>query len=238
MKNLHLSTFICLIVSILQINAQSQTAGGVSTKGVDMNTNAFGAISQFDSYVPSEKGTVYLTDGWHKSSFTLADDRKIEDVWARLDLVRKQFEIKNPENINDIKVLSISMIKSFSYLDVDNNKTRFFKNAKYMGQITNLQPGLYEILSQGENIKLVKKAEIKVIEGNYNVALDVGSKDKTFKRDFNYYWLIDNELMEVKKSTIKKSDEISSEEYKSLKKFNKNNESELIETTLNFDKAL
>lgn len=134
---------------------------------------------------PELIGDFYIDEKWNVTTVLLHNDKLIENCQARFDLKSNILEVKADNKT--LKALDLEKIKSIVWLDASTSNPRYFINAKdYTVDGTKLV-GLLEVLSDGE-VPLFEYISVSVKRADYNVALDVGSKDdKVIKKEILYY---------------------------------------------------
>lgn len=172
------------------IRAQ-HTLDDISRGGVGTNTLLYGLPVQPGSLV----GDFYLDNKWNKSSVLLyAGDKLLDGILTRFDLKSQQLEIKVD---NGIKILEINRVKSLVWFDSQTNQPSYYVNAQdYIFNETKLT-GLLEVMVDGQ-LPLLKFTAITIKKADYNVALDVGSKDDKILHKETLFFSVENNLHEIK----------------------------------------
>ncbi|MEQ9424738.1 MAG: hypothetical protein RJQ09_09995 [Cyclobacteriaceae bacterium] len=151
---------------------------------------------------PAEtEGDHFLMEDMVTTNFILLGDEIYEGYQARYNLKGNFFAV---EYEDEVKYLEGDLLKAFTYVDPNNGKQRVFINRKVMPKSPELLKGFWEIHHNGEKIKLVSRKESRLIEANYNVALDVGERNNRIKLDEFYYIFENNEYKPLRK--LKKKD--------------------------------
>ena len=151
-------------------------------------------------YQTGIKGSGYLHEDWVLADVVMAGDRKIfRDLMVKVDVQHNLLEIQYND---EIKLLNASQTLSFT---VKPDKDTFLtRNALE----PDLPEGFYKLLYNGEAALLIHYlTDIK--RANYNVALDVGSKDDEIIIVNQYYVILEGELLQVentRKKLIKQFD--------------------------------
>lgn len=143
---------------------------------------------------PNLIGDFYIDEKWNVTTVLLRNDKLIENCQARFDLKSNILEVKVDNRT--IKALDLEKIKSIVWLDAVTSNPRYFISAKgYKVEGTELV-GLLEVLSDGDT-PLFEHIVVSIKRADYNIALDVGSKDdKVIKKEMLYYGR-NNELIKV-----------------------------------------
>jgi len=140
-------------------------------------------------------GDNYLNKEWNQATFLLYQSEKmIEGYPAKFDIQSDLFEVKTN---NGIKILDNSKVKNVVWIDSLTSLPHYFVNGKEYRIEGVPSTGILEIVVDGI-FPLFKKTELFVKEPTYNVAFDVGSRDKKiFQKEIMYYGK-DKDLMRVK----------------------------------------
>lgn len=165
--------------------------------------NQFGYLTQVPPKPANVVGSVYLKENWKQTTLNLKKatlgTQQLVAINMKLDLKTNTFELQTDK---DIKVLNGSAVESFVWMDDFQLKEEVYVNCdKFSFEGTKLQ-GFGRVLSQGEKLSLIQHQYLEIIQADYNMALDVGSKDhKVSKRD-KLYFLKDNALIPANKKSF------------------------------------
>ena len=145
-------------------------------------------------------GDSYFDSHWSKSSILLNDGRLIEGKLIRYDIRLNEFEIR----LSDVvKVIDGNLVKNVVWIDSIDMSTRYFVSTREFNWDGPNLNGFVELLAEG-SIPLMKRIVIEILKPDYNIALNVGSKDFRVIKKVKYYYGMDSNLFEVKKkATIK-----------------------------------
>jgi hypothetical protein len=140
-------------------------------------------------------GDNYLNKEWNQATFLLYQSEKmIEGYPAKYDIQSDLFEVKTT---NGIKILDGSKVKNTVWIDSLTSRPHYFINGKEY-QIEGVpSSGILEILVDGA-FPLFKKTELYVKEPTYNVAFDVGSRDKKILQKETIFSGKDKDLVKLK----------------------------------------
>lgn len=140
-------------------------------------------------------GDNYLNKEWNQATFLLYQSEKmIEGYPAKFDIQSDLFEVKTK---NGIKILDNSKVKNVVWIDSLTSLPHYFVNGKEYRIEGVPSSGILEILVDGI-FPLFKKTELLVKEPTYNVAFDVGSRDKKIIQKEIIYYGKDKDLIRVK----------------------------------------
>ncbi|MCD9014606.1 hypothetical protein [Parachryseolinea silvisoli] len=125
---------------------------------------------------PEKIESVYLHDDWVNGTLMLLSGDTLADLSLKYDIKNSLLEINTPAGI---KVASLSKIKGFELAVMPRKQLFLNANRQQVPGLT----GLVEVLAKG-NTSLYAKPSVEIIAGNYNAALDVGSRgDKAIKKE-------------------------------------------------------
>ena len=145
-------------------------------------------------------GDTYLSQSWKKSVILLyKEDKLLEGYEVRYDVYADELEVKTNKGI---KVLKGRDIKSFMWTDSAQLDPYYFVNAADYKREGAPLAGFFEVLVDGQ-MPLFKKTRLTVKKANYNVALDVGSRDDKILKVHEYFLARSGEVMEVPTSRKK-----------------------------------
>ena len=127
-------------------------------------------------------------------------EKLIEGFPMRYDIHLDELEFKGKSGI---KVLAGSKVKSFVWADSITRTHAYFINGKSFRNEDDVPfAGFFEVLEEG-SVPLLKKTYISVRKADYNVAMNVGSRDDKILKKNKYYVLKENRLVELPASRKK-----------------------------------
>lgn len=125
---------------------------------------------------PERIESVYLRDDWTYGTLMLLSGDTLKDLSLKYDIKNGLLEINTDAGI---KVASLSKIKGFELSVVPRKQLFLNANRQQVPGLT----GLVEVLATGK-ISLYAKPAVEILPGNYNAAMDVGSRnDKAVKKE-------------------------------------------------------
>ena len=125
---------------------------------------------------PEKIQSVYLRDDWTYGTLMLLSGDTLKDLSLKYDIKNSLLEIYADAAV---KVVSLSKIKGFEFAVVPRKQLFLNANRQLVPGLT----GLVEVLAAG-NTSLYAKPSVEIVPGNYNAALDVGSRDdKAVKKE-------------------------------------------------------
>jgi len=129
-------------------------------------------------------GDTYLSTEWKKSVILLYENNKlIEGFPVRYDIKSNDLEVKGR---SDVKVLEGRKVKSFMWIDSTRSEPYYFVNARDFKEGGVPLTGFFEVMVDG-NFPLFKKTSISVKKADYNVTLNMGSRDDKILKNSTYY---------------------------------------------------
>ena len=210
------------------LNAQVTRTDGF----VDTNLGRPGSIINEIPYVPHEyHGSFYIRDEWCKGDIITSQGDSITNYPLKFDIENQRLEIQ----VNDrIKVLGRAEIARFQWYDESKNQEVLFVNANQYEFIGSKAVGIFEVLVDGDNVKLLSLRKTEIREGNYNQQIDIGDRTpKIVQKELFFIWRDGwvNKLTSSKRKTLLlfrgKADAISS--YAKERKLSMKKRGDLIE---------
>jgi hypothetical protein len=226
---LHLGLII-LFTSFI-INAQGQAAhtlGNSPGKGVEFNPQPQGVISELPLSEPKTVGTSYIYETWHLGNIDLGERGMIRNKFIRYDLSNHFIEIKLD---SVIKAVDGIYVKNFNLIDIDGISHRYVNCSEFVYDNTRLL-GFFEIIDEGE-YSLFLRTEAILIESDYVMQLDMGSRDHKIVKEEEFFIAHDTRVIKVPRSrnnlevlypeveglkTFLKSEKVNTKKEKDLKK--------------------
>lgn len=178
-----LSTF--LLCTLLQLPCMGQVT---RTDGfIDASQGRPGSIISEIPYVPEEyKGSFYILDEWSRGDAVLLSGDSLTDYPLKYDIEHQRLEILVE---GKVKILERSELFSFNWLNKAKNDKQYFFNASDFKYLEPPAVGMFEILVDGDELKLFSLKETKLREGNYNQQIDIGDRrPKIIQGESFYIW--------------------------------------------------
>ncbi|HLF34082.1 MAG TPA: hypothetical protein VI583_07590 [Cyclobacteriaceae bacterium] len=199
------------------------TLGDVRGKSIDMQTYAYGYVTEIPVITHNLVGSSYLFDEWRPSIIDFGKHGKAEGLYIRYDLMNYVFQIQ----LNDkVKTIDGYHVEKFSLRD-SLGKTHVYVNCSQFKTDETHLVGFFEVLSEGK-YQLLKRTEAVIIESNYVQALDLGEKDDKISKKSFFYISRNDEVSKVPSS--KKSMQQTYPEITELGDFLKTNKIKLRKT--------
>jgi hypothetical protein len=118
---------------------------------------------------PEKIESVYLRDDWTYGTLMLLSGDTIRDLSLKYDVKNSLLEINTDAGV---KVASLSKIKGFEFAVAPYKQVFLNANRQQVPGLT----GLVEVLATGE-ASLYAKPTVEILPGNYNAAMDIGSRN-------------------------------------------------------------
>lgn len=210
-----LSIFLCLMtISLFGQN-------GVLDPAVQIN----GLTISYRTYEAREAktlGSVYIYSNWFVGNVKLTNGEVFEGYPLKYDLRSNVLEFRFGDKV---KMINSIMVETFDWVNLNGDVEVFVPANSFMA--FKEDNNFLEILSnKGENQLLVKPI-LKLIEGNYNSTLLVGTKENKYVKKEKYYLFKNKEVIEFKankKNVLKlmgtHADQVNSYAKKKLLKYN------------------
>jgi hypothetical protein len=155
--------------------------------------------------IPLESGRIvgnaYLNPDWKRTTFLLyTSDKMIEGYPSRYEIDQDQFEIKAADAV---KVLNGKRVRSFVWADSLTKTPHYFVNGKdFRNEENTPLSGFFEVLAEG-NYTLLEKTRVQIIEPNYKVQLDMGSRDQRIIKKNAFYYSVKGVIIPLPSSRKK-----------------------------------
>jgi len=201
-------TVLSLILSI-SLSAQNPNDAIISFSGGVVNIKNMPAKSD------KIKGSVYQIQDWSVGNILLKSGETVKNYPLKYDLKYSRYEIKTPDAE---KVLNLADVKEVSWMLPNGTFEHFVNSSEYesVGYT-----GMYKIVAPG-TVSILRATQLKVEEGHYNPALDVGTTDNKYVQKNSYYTLQNGKIAAVKLSK-KKILSLFGDKAEAVKQFAKTN---------------
>lgn len=178
---------------------QAQVVGGIPGKGMDMQTQPNGFVTQLPMAPPETKGDVYLYSDWMMADILLYhQNTKLSRYLIRVDLESNSVEINHQ---NQIKVLAGNRVKEFSLMRTSGVAEKFVNGGAFKLNGVNLD-GFLKVIDSGK-WQLLSKVQLKLIKATYVAALDAGNRNDSLVKEEVYFFSKDYTLYQVYSSSKK-----------------------------------
>ena len=139
-------------------------------------------------------GDTYLDTNWRMGTILLYEKEKmIERIPIRYDIQSNEIDVKSASGI---KAIPGGKIKSFVWVDSIGRTPDYYINAKDFKVDGTKLMGFFHVLSDG-TLPLMMHTTLAVKKADYNVSLDVGSKDDKILKKEAFYCLKDGNVLSL-----------------------------------------
>jgi hypothetical protein len=165
--------------------------------------NQFGYLTQVPPKPADVVGSVYLNENWKEATVNLKKAtlgiEKLAGINMKLDLKTNTLELQTDK---DIKVLGGSNVESFAWMnDLQSKEVKYVNCDKFSFDGTKLH-GFGRVLAEGNKLSLIQHQYLEFIKADYNLALDVGSKDHKYVKREKLYFLKNGQLIPASKKAM------------------------------------
>lgn len=186
---------VCLILllSCLTNVLIAQVVGGVQSKGMDMNAQAYGFVKEIRAEPKEIKGNLYLNQDWMIGQVKFINNVTIQDKAIRYNIKSNSFEIKLDgvvKGIDGRNVLGFEVMNRTSL-----EKESYVVASKYKLNDVELT-GFLQILSSNGEYNLFSKTHVELVQGMYVAALDMGEDEDAYVKKVKYYIGKNGKLMD------------------------------------------
>ena len=181
-------TFFLAMMLFAEVSAQNtmmqNTKDAINVDGIKIGQNTSTMLYGFDTRTSEVLGSYYLDLDWSLATVTFYPKTistpkgvvkldSLEDVQIRVILVGNDVEFNTPDGI---KVISGTLIKSFSVVKPNQLPKRYISTLEFVDNYDKTKPSFFEVLVDGKT-KLMEYVKIIVQKPDYVEAFNVGSKD-------------------------------------------------------------
>lgn len=122
------------------------------------------------------KGSFYWSDEWHTGAILTIDNKNLEGLPVKYDLLTQNLEIKTED---DIKAIPTDFVKEFVIVaklseTLPVRTYRFIRVDMHFDPEYN-DPSFYVLVHEGKKLNLLLRYETEVLKPNYVAILDAGS---------------------------------------------------------------
>ena len=190
-----------LFVLILMFSIISSFAQSDVQKDVILSNYSAGSSANVITEIPFQKGettgSIYIAEDWYSGSLELIDGRVVANYPLKYNIRNNEIEINTEEGV---RIVNYSMIKDFAWMNTTKGVELFQNCDSYTKNNEDLNlTGFFQVLVDGKT-KLFIKSKIDLVESNYNVAMNAGSKSDKFVKKDEYYIYKDEQLHKILKS--------------------------------------
>lgn len=160
---------------------------------------------------PTVVGSTYLNDEWQYSQIVLKNGSIIPDCPVRIELENANAEVILKGEVKFINRNFVSYIKVPNDVGGDSSIVKLLHQYTLDGVPLS---GVINLIHNGKKYAVLKHYYFEFLAANYNVAMDVGSKNHRKIRKEKLFLAKGNDLFEVKGSTKKFTEKLGDDENK------------------------
>src|SRR5688500_5056283 len=155
--------------------------------------------SEIPLAMPSIIGSTYLADDWQKAEIVLKNGMTIDDFPVKIEIEQANIEVWYN---GEVKFLNIKQVDYINLTDSHSGKRNIIRKASDFTFNDTPLKGLV-MVDSGARYDMVKHFYIEFLQSNYNVAMDVGSKDHRKIKRSKLYLAQGSKLILIKGSNNK-----------------------------------
>ncbi len=208
MKN---TLFIALSIIYGNITAQNgmmqNTKDALNAGGLKVGQHTSTMLYGFDTRTSEVLGTYYLDTDWAMATVkfypkTISTPKglvkldSLTGIQIRVILQGNDVEFNTPEGI---KVISGTLIKSFSLTKPNELPKHYISTLEFVDNYDKTKPSFFEILVDGKT-KLLEYTKITTQKPDYVEAFNIGSHDSKIRQDKFLFFTQDKEVLNLGKS--------------------------------------
>jgi hypothetical protein len=160
-------------------------------------------LNQIPMRPPGTVGSVYLADDWMRADIHLKKEvlgtKELRNVSVKLDMKDNMFEFYTDQGI---RVLEGAKVDTFRCANSSNGQNEVFLNCDLFTFEGTKLIGFCKVLSSSGKVLLVERNYVDIIKADYNIALNVGSKDDRIIKKTKRYFIRDNKMIEYDKRSF------------------------------------
>ena len=192
-----ISILIFLALVFVQTSGQTQNLAP-ETRRTTKLTNMLNGLP-FAKAAPGIEGNPYFNKHWDKVSVLINDQEEpLDDLYGRYGIFSDEVELITAQGV---RAVPSSRIKEMVFTDsLLQFPTKFINIKTYDFDETHLV-GLFQVLSEGK-MMLLKGYKITILEPDFNIALNTGSKNIRILKESDIYCTHNNDLIRDQKSVV------------------------------------
>ncbi|MEQ9424760.1 MAG: hypothetical protein RJQ09_10105 [Cyclobacteriaceae bacterium] len=216
----------------MDVNNVQRSLGAAGTYGVGPTPTSMRSLPIKEEAM---KGDFYLNKEYKEMIVKVLDDDNYQ-LLSKYNVQNNVFVVKRGE---DLGSLDGKLVEQFTYNDGIKD-LNFISSGKYPFNPMEASPGFYELLYADEDVQLLSRAKIQIVDANYNVALDVGDRAgriEIIKRYYLYQKGMFSEIKNFKKKNLAMFGKLSTQVQNYIRDENlsANNENDLIDLVKRYD---
>jgi hypothetical protein len=162
---------------------------------------------------PSVVGSSYLDENWKNAEIVLKSKEVIRDFPIKIEIEQANVEIKYN---GEVKFLNLKEVDHIKYVDEKSGRAIVIRSANPYTIDGQVLRGIVEILLEGGQYEVVKHYYIKLLQANYNVAMDVGPRDHRKVVKDKVYLSQGDKLILIKGSAKKWTSQLGADKERAL----------------------
>jgi hypothetical protein len=172
---------LMVLLSGVLANVSAQFSGQYNALNITGGQNTF--KNEIPVAVPVVTGSTYLDDDWQRAEITLKNGVVIDELPVRVEIEQANVEIQYQ---GSVRYLDLNEVALMNLIDKrTGGKSSFAKAERYAFNDQKLK-GIVKVHS-GKRYSVVTQFYIELLPANYNVAMDVGSKNhRKVKRERSF----------------------------------------------------
>ncbi|HYG01339.1 MAG TPA: hypothetical protein VD927_02790 [Chryseosolibacter sp.] len=198
-------TLLLLIFSVTICKAQFTTEFNPLT----ITGNASNWKTEIPLASPKTLGSSYLTESWLPGQIILRNKHRLPPLSIRIEIEQELIEVKSENSIKYVNLRDVNKVIMTGALqghDVVENGANYSIDGTPISGVV--------ITDTTSSMKVVKHLYIEILPANYNVAMDVGSRDNRKMLREHLYLANGNDLISCRLSTRKILPKLGSYEQK------------------------
>jgi hypothetical protein len=201
---------ITLVLFLIVSSASAQFSGHYNALNVTGSTNTL--KTEIPIANPSVIGSSYLQNEWRQAQIILKGGSIVKDVPVKIELENANVEV----NYNgQVKYLNLDKIDSIYFINELTQQKIVLKKADAFEYADEKLNGM-ALVQSNLHYGILKQYYIEILRANYNVAMDVGSKDHQKVKREKIYLMRENQLIAIKGSSKKIASQLGDDRYKAL----------------------
>jgi hypothetical protein len=177
-------TFLIIILLGLSVTVSGQFFSGPNSNPQTLTGPQSVLKTEIPLAKPSVIGSTYLNETWQPAQIVLKNGHVIESLPIRVEIEQANIEIQYN---GEIKYLDLKEVDFVNFTEGTAPTKSVIKKGNAFTFKEVPMNGIVAIHNYGELYSIVKHFSIEFLQANYNVAMDVGSKDhRKVKREKLY----------------------------------------------------
>jgi hypothetical protein len=214
-----MKTTIVAAIILIGISEQARAQYAIQNNPHNITGSSSILKTEIPLAAPSVIGSTYLDDNWQNARITLRGGAVVENCPIRVEIEQANVEIKFK---GEVKYLNLSKVDFINTADANGTPIIIRSAKQYSLEDVPLE-GIVSVEHLGKEYGVIKHFYIEVLLANYNVAMDVGSKDHRIVKKERIYISQNSKLFAVKGSDKKLIAKLGLDRKRTLKLIRENN---------------